>query len=285
MLKDQVKKVPPLGVGIELCKNSSCLEGLRRLLNTEGILTLPMFLLSDGSLIWMWSASFAWWGYKVLLSLSIIVKSLSSAFAQVWWIIVQPKMSECKDQDTWENDSGSTICQGLCSDVTQRVWSPPHHGQVWGSLSSVLPHHQSKKDSSIIMVCSWIHCPFTFHFYWGVQHWREWKSLSTLESLFPAIVCLTKRSVPGFAKPIKPLDACIHECWISITSGKSTKFKVYKAVLLNSLLYAYETWTLYRKYLEMLWCFHMHSLRSILKSDGRTKSQAWRSLTKVRPQA
>ena len=41
----------PLGWGIELCESSSYLEGLRSLLKTEGILTLPMFLLSDGSLI------------------------------------------------------------------------------------------------------------------------------------------------------------------------------------------------------------------------------------------
>ena len=44
MLKDLVKKVPSLGGCIELCGSSSCLEGLRSLLNTEGILTLPMFL-------------------------------------------------------------------------------------------------------------------------------------------------------------------------------------------------------------------------------------------------
>ena len=48
-----MKKVPPLGGRIELCGSSSCLEGLGSLLNTEGILTLPMFLLSDGSLIRM----------------------------------------------------------------------------------------------------------------------------------------------------------------------------------------------------------------------------------------
>ena len=41
----------PLGVGIELCGSSSCVGCLRGLLNTEGILTLPMFLLSDRSLI------------------------------------------------------------------------------------------------------------------------------------------------------------------------------------------------------------------------------------------
>ena len=51
MLKDHVKKVPPWVGGIELCGSSSCLGGLRSLLNTEGILTLSVFLLSDGSLI------------------------------------------------------------------------------------------------------------------------------------------------------------------------------------------------------------------------------------------
>ena len=45
------KEGAPLGGGIELCGSPSCLEGLRCLLNTEGILTLPIFLLSDGSLI------------------------------------------------------------------------------------------------------------------------------------------------------------------------------------------------------------------------------------------
>ena len=51
MLKDQVKKVPLLGVEKELCGSSSCVGGLRSLLNTEGILTFPVFLLSDGSFI------------------------------------------------------------------------------------------------------------------------------------------------------------------------------------------------------------------------------------------
>ena len=36
MLQVQVKKVPPLGGDIELCGCSSCLGGLRSLLNTEG---------------------------------------------------------------------------------------------------------------------------------------------------------------------------------------------------------------------------------------------------------
>ena len=53
MLKDPSEEGAPLSGGIELCGRSSCLGGLISLLNTEGILTLPMFLLSDGSLMQM----------------------------------------------------------------------------------------------------------------------------------------------------------------------------------------------------------------------------------------
>ena len=44
----------------------------------------------------------------------------------------------------------------------------------------------------------------------------------------------------------------------------STKVKVYKAIVLTSLLNGCETWTLYRRHLKMLERFHMRSLRSIL---------------------
>ena len=44
----------------------------------------------------------------------------------------------------------------------------------------------------------------------------------------------------------------------------STKLKVYKAVVLTSLLYGCETWTLYRKQIKQLEGFHMRSLRSIM---------------------
>ncbi|TWW63251.1 Sodium/hydrogen exchanger 9B2 [Takifugu flavidus] len=43
-----------------------------------------------------------------------------------------------------------------------------------------------------------------------------------------------------------------------------TKIKVYKAVVLTSLLYGCETWTTYRKYIKQLERFHMRSLRSIM---------------------
>ena len=43
-----------------------------------------------------------------------------------------------------------------------------------------------------------------------------------------------------------------------------TKIKVYKAVVLTSLLYGCESWTLYRKHTKQLERFHMRSLRAIM---------------------
>ena len=43
-----------------------------------------------------------------------------------------------------------------------------------------------------------------------------------------------------------------------------TKLEVYNAVVLPSLLYGYETWTLYRRHVKKLESFHMRALRSIL---------------------
>ncbi|KAL6488465.1 hypothetical protein MHYP_G00022060 [Metynnis hypsauchen] len=45
---------------------------------------------------------------------------------------------------------------------------------------------------------------------------------------------------------------------------KSTKLKICKTVVLTSLLYGCETWTLYRKHVKLLESFHIRSLRSIL---------------------
>ena len=43
-----------------------------------------------------------------------------------------------------------------------------------------------------------------------------------------------------------------------------TKIKVYTAIVLTSLLYGCETWTLYRKHIKQLERFHMRALRSIM---------------------
>ena len=49
-----------------------------------------------------------------------------------------------------------------------------------------------------------------------------------------------------------------HNIWLL------TKLKSYNAVVLPSLLYGCETWTLYRRHVKKLESFHMRALRSIL---------------------
>ena len=44
----------------------------------------------------------------------------------------------------------------------------------------------------------------------------------------------------------------------------STKLKIYKAVVITSLLYGCESWTLYRRHVKLLEQFHQRSLRSIM---------------------
>ena len=52
-----------------------------------------------------------------------------------------------------------------------------------------------------------------------------------------------------------------------------TKLKVYKAVVLPTLLCAGETWTVYQRHAKRLKHFHLSCLRKLLKSSGKTRFQ------------
>ncbi|XP_024052555.2 uncharacterized protein LOC112104472, partial [Terrapene carolina triunguis] len=51
----------------------------------------------------------------------------------------------------------------------------------------------------------------------------------------------------------------------------STKLLVYRAVVLSSLLYGCETWTLYRRHIKQFEAFHMRCLRNIMKIRWQDK--------------
>ena len=55
-----------------------------------------------------------------------------------------------------------------------------------------------------------------------------------------------------------------------------TKIKVYKAVVLPTLLYACETWTVYQRHAKRLYHFHVCCLRKLLKVRCKTKSRIQR---------
>ena len=90
LLKDQVKEMScPHWVGDGTIGCSSCVWGVRILLKYWRDCDSPMFLLSDGSLIWMWSASFAQQGR--CCSVCHVKSFLSSAFGcfvAMWWFLI-----------------------------------------------------------------------------------------------------------------------------------------------------------------------------------------------------
>ena len=58
---------------------------------------------------------------------------------------------------------------------------------------------------------------------------------------------------------------CLQSCVLSPHDiQQSLKLKMYRSIGLTSLLYGCETWTLYRRHLNLLECFHIHSMRPIL---------------------
>ena len=60
-----------------------------------------------------------------------------------------------------------------------------------------------------------------------------------------------------------------------------TKLKVYKAVVLPTLLYACETWTVYQRHAKRLNHFHLSCLRKLLKIKWQDKIPDTEVLTKA----
>ena len=86
------KEGASLGGRIELRGCSGCVWGLRSLLNTEGILTLSMFPLGNGSLVQMWSD---WVGFcclcLLLLNFYILLLGVLwryGGFRWHWWFYI-----------------------------------------------------------------------------------------------------------------------------------------------------------------------------------------------------
>ena len=83
------------------------------------------------------------------------------------------------------------------------------------------------------------------------------------------VLCRISRASQAFGR----LNTRVwHERGISIM----TKLRVYRAVVLPSLLYGCETWTCYRRHIKKLDQFHLCCLRKFL-SAGRTMCQTRRS--------
>ena len=74
---------------------------------------------------------------------------------------------------------------------------------------------------------------------------------------------------------------CLGKKWIRL----DTKLKVYKAVVLPTLLYACETWTVYQRHAKKLNHFHLSCLRKLLKIRWQDKIPDTEVLKKAKMQS
>ena len=116
-----------------------------------------------------------------------------------------------------------------------------------------------------------IHCPFTFNFCWGYNTEDSGRAQVSWKYYLQWWLAWQRDQCQDLQSQSSPLmPACT---WILNQHNiqQSTKPKVYKAIVLTSLLYGCETWTLYRKHLKIFEHFHIYSLRSILKIRWQDK--------------
>ena len=98
---------------------------------------------------------------------------------------------------------------------------------------------------------------------WTTKTWQQWTSSPTLGALLSHRCTLMMKPMPESLRPPSEDFAC--QC-----GNAETKLKVYRAVVLSTLLYACETWTVYQQHakklhLKKLNCFYLCCLRKLLK--------------------
>ena len=90
------------------------------------------------------------------------------------------------------------------------------------------------------------------------------KSFTYLGSCVNSNATLDNELSLRIAKASASFGRLRHRLWKDRGVKLQTKINVYHSVVIPTLLYASETWTLYRKHINLLDAYHMRCLRSIL---------------------
>ena len=91
--------------------------------------------------------------------------------------------------------------------------------------------------------------------------------------------------MPGFPKLVQHFGRLRGSVWDRIGIKLDTKLKVYKAVVLPTLLYACETWTIYERHAKRLNHFHTSGLRKLLKIKWQDRIPDTEVLKRARMQS
>ena len=69
--------------------------------------------------------------------------------------------------------------------------------------------------------------------------------------------------------------------WNNHTVSIIVKGKIYRAIILSTLLYGAETWTVYRSYVKKLYAFMMRHMRSIMKIKWQDRVTNIKGLNRI----
>ena len=107
----------------------------------------------------------------------------------------------------------------------------------------------------------------------GGQNLNVVDKFTYLESTLSRVVHIDDEDTARIAKASVSLGRLRANVWERNGIKLHTKLKVYKAVVLPTLLYACDTWTVYQRHAKRLNHFHLSCLRKLLKSSGKTDSR------------
>ncbi len=97
------------------------------------------------------------------------------------------------------------------------------------------------------------------------------KKFCYLGSILSNSATIDDEVIQRIAKANSSYGRLRHRLWSDHGIRLSTKIQVYRAVVLPSLLYACETWTVYKRHLKQLEQFHLRCLRSICNIKWQDK--------------
>ena len=98
---------------------------------------------------------------------------------------------------------------------------------------------------------------------WKVNDCKWWTSSPTLEAHLSGVLHIDDEVNAGIAKASAVFGRLRASIWDRIRLD--TKLKVYRSMVLPTLLYACETWTVYQRHAKRLNHFHTSYLRKLLK--------------------
>ena len=186
---------------------------------------------------------------------------------------LQPALTY-KDEEPANSPLRGSLCRRLRTNGPCRTRPAADAGPLLRGIQALRSDNQSRKDGGALPTCTILTPP-------SPTITIDNKPLANVEHfkyLGSTISCdgsLDREIDTRINKANQALGSLRNQVLSKHNIHQSTKLKVYNAVVLPSLLYGCDTWTLYRRHIKKLELFHMRAPCSIL-------GIRWQDITNLR---